>query len=258
MNTYDPHFEYKQAQLLAHLVFSEIHSLPQLRRFMETHVFAVWDFMSLTKRLQRELTCLRLPWLPPEDAAAARAINEIVLGEESDTRPGAGHCSHFELYLQAMAEIGASTQVIDGFIRLLREGATVDSALQRAGATPGACRFVNQTLAVALHGTPHCVAAVFLHGRENLMPRMFRRLLEQWHIDQAQAPTLHYYLQRHIELDAADHGPAATQLLERLVDGDRQRRQEADIAALGALESRCRLWDDVLVALRAEPIGVGS
>lgn len=124
---------------------------------METHVFAVWDFMSLTKRLQQELTCTQLPWLPPTDASAARLINEIVLGEESDDRLGAGHYSHFELYLDAMREIGASTVQIERFIELQRQGMRYTTALQHVDAGQAATAFVTHArYRPACAGTPRC------------------------------------------------------------------------------------------------------
>lgn len=219
---------------------------------METHVFAVWDFMSLTKRLQQELTCLQLPWLPPRDSQAARLINEIVLGEESDDRPVQGHYSHFELYLDAMREVGASTVAIERFVALQQEGVSYDVALQSVDVDPAAARFVRQTLHTALHA-PGCAAAAFVHGRESVIPQMFQRILDDWGIGIEQAPTFRYYLERHIEVDSEDHGPAAEKLLARLVDGDPQRAEDAYACAIAAVESRIALWDGMRQSM-SEPL----
>jgi len=82
---------YKQA-LATHQVYSAISSLDHVRTFMETHVFAVWDFMCLLKALQRALTCTETPWIPRGDAATRRLINEIVLSEESESAIGRHVC----------------------------------------------------------------------------------------------------------------------------------------------------------------------
>ncbi|MDD0977358.1 DUF3050 domain-containing protein [Pseudomonas fontis] len=252
MYTLKQQLNQKKADMAEHPIFAEIDSLPVLRRFMETHVFAVWDFMSLTKRLQQELTCIQLPWLPPLDPKAARLINEIVLGEESDDRLDHGHYSHYELYLDAMHEVGADTATIEHFVALQRDGVGYLSALQRAGANEAARLFVGQTLDTALNAPAHVVAAAFLHGRESVIPRMFQRLLDDWGITGEQAPTFRYYLERHIEVDSEDHGPAAEQLLERLVNGDEQREHEVYEAAIAAVESRIAFWDNLRATLRVE------
>lgn len=243
--------EQKKSELGAHPIFAEINSLAVLQRFMETHVFAVWDFMSLTKRLQRELTCVSLPWLPPRDPKAARLINEIVLGEETDEHLRQGHYSHFELYLDAMREIGADTGPIERFVGLQTEGVNYVTALHSVNAAPAAVQFVSDTLETALHAPAHVVAAAFLHGRESVIPNMFQRLLDDWGITERQAPTLCYYLQRHIEVDSDDHGPAAQSLLDRLVDNDPMRQQEAHDAALAAIDSRMALWNGLRVSMHA-------
>lgn len=80
---------------------------------MQGHVFAVWDFMMLLKQLQRKLTCVDKIWLPPKSNNTARFINEIVVGQQTDVHPdGKNHASHFQLYLEAMREVGADTTVI--------------------------------------------------------------------------------------------------------------------------------------------------
>ena len=240
----------KKLQLCSHPLFEEITSLGKLQIFMENHVFAVWDFMSLTKRLQRDLTCTQLPWLPPTDPQAARLINEIVLGEESDEHPRRGHCSHFELYREAMLEVGASTHAIDTFITLQRRGVEANAALGQVDVLPGVVRFVASTLHIALNAPTHCVAAAFLHGRESIIPSMFERLLQGSEIIRSQAPTLGEYLNRHIELDTQDHEPGAQRMLQGLTDNAPERQQQAAETAVNAVENRIKLWDDVHTLLQ--------
>src|SRR5580704_18311388 len=102
-------------------LYAALDSRPAILTFMEHHVFAVWDFMSLLKSLQRNLTCVELPWVPTGPTGSRRLINDIVLVEESDER-GDGFISHFELYLEGMAQAGADRAAIDAFIGLIRHG----------------------------------------------------------------------------------------------------------------------------------------
>lgn len=250
MKTLEHSLTHQKQKLADHPIFTELTSLSDLRLFMQTHVYAVWDFMSLTKRLQIELTSVSLPWLPPEDPASARLINEIVLGEESDLRLPQGHYSHFELYLDAMREVGADTGPVVNFISLQRQGEHFQSALNKVGASDAAIHFVGHTLEIAKHAQAHQVAAAFLHGRESVIPAMFQRLLDDLGVAEEQAPTFRYYLQRHIEVDSDDHGPAAEQLLQRLTGDDPKLREEVLEAAISAVESRLKLWDRLSESLR--------
>src|SRR6266850_2529621 len=102
-------------RLLDHTIYKKVASVESLRSFMKAHVFAVWDFMSLAKRLQRDLTCVSLPWMPPVDREGARLINEITLSEGSDNGPDGSPISHLELYVRAMKEVGADTRQFEAF-----------------------------------------------------------------------------------------------------------------------------------------------
>jgi Protein of unknown function (DUF3050) len=63
--------------LLNHPIYGEVDSLNRLREFMQMHVFAVWDSMSLVKRLQNELTSNSLPWIPPLSARIGVAAASV-------------------------------------------------------------------------------------------------------------------------------------------------------------------------------------
>ena len=232
--------------LLDHPLYGAIDSIPRLRWFMEDHVFAVWDFMSLAKRLQQELTCVRLPWLPVADASLARFINDVILAEESDKGIDGRPLSHLEIYLRAMEEVGADVSLFQEFIALMRSGQSLDRVFDALPIPTHVRRFVERTINRALHGDPVEVVADFLFGREDLIPDMFARLLKLWEGIGSPVPTFQYYLERHIALDGDEHGPAARRMLETLAGHDAVNWEKAAIAALEAIYSRTNLWDGVL------------
>jgi hypothetical protein len=236
--------------LLEHRLYDQLRTLENLTAFMEHHVFAVWDFMSLLKALQVRLTCAHVPWRPVGNAQVRRLVNEIVLGEESDALPAGGAASHFELYLLAMQEAGAKTVQIELFIQELESGKTVAEALEHAGVPVAVAAFVGQTFEVIERGLPHEIAAAFTYGREDLIPEMFTHLvhgLERQFPDKL-AP-LRYYLDRHIALDGDEHGEMGRQMVALLCEGDERRELEATQAAVAALRSRIMLWDGIALAM---------
>ena len=240
------HLDEYRSVLVNHSLYNKINSIEAIQRFMETHVFAVWDFMSLLKRLQLELTCTSTPWIPVGNPITRRLINEIVFGEESDVDQNGQALSHFELYLRAMEDIGADTRAINSYVKQLKQGESWEKALDSSGASQAAIEFVHNTMDFVEHAPIHVVAGVFTYGREDLIPDMFisivRELSEKGH---SGAQTLVYYLERHIEIDGDEHGPMALQMIEELCEGENTKKQESIHAAKQALESRIQLWDAI-------------
>jgi hypothetical protein len=237
-------------RMVDHPVYRRIETLADLRVFMEHHVYAVWDFMSLLKALQRELTCVELPWVPKGNPATRRLINDIVLEEETDLDPEGQPTSHFELYLRAMQEAGADTAPAHRLLAALAEGASVPAALAAAQAPASVQEFVKHTFSVITAGQPHAIAAAFTFGREDVIPDMFRSLIAD--LGQrfpGQLDTFTYYLNRHIELDEDHHAPLAHQMVRDLCGADATRWHEATEVAQQGMAARVALWDGIAAAL---------
>jgi hypothetical protein len=237
--------------LLNHPIYQEIDRIESLRTFMEHHVFAVWDFMSLLKALQRSLCCVDVPWVPAFEPSATRLINEIVLAEESDVSEQGSFASHFELYRKSMLQCGASTTGIDGFVNALRAGTPVSRALDLPCVPEAARVFVRHTFTIIESGSLCSIAAAFTFGREDLLPAIFQRIVDELNVDsQGALDTFQYYLVRHIGLDGDEHGPMAKELVVGLCGTDESKWQLAIQSAVASLQARLRLWDAITEAIR--------
>ena len=187
--------------------------------------------------------------VPPRDPQAAQLINQIVLGEETDSGPNGEPVSHLELYLGAMREVGANTASFELFQTSLEGGAALAEAFDRAAVAPFVREFTGNTLQIAGRAPLLTVMASFFYGREDVIPRMFSNLLEKWHISADQAPMFVYYLKRHIEVDSDQHGPAAKAILVAATADDAQCGLQVLTAARQSIEARIRLWDGLLASL---------
>lgn len=234
-------------KLQEHKIYKSIKSIEDIRFFMEQHVFAVWDFMSLLKQLQNQLSCTKVPWLPSGNPEDARLINEIVWGEESDLNRKGIAMSHFEMYLESMQSLGASTETINELQHRLEKGQTIDQALEEINLPQHILSFLRFTFEVISTKKNHIIAAVFTFGREDLIPDMFVEIIKNLMIpEEVDLSDLIYYFERHIEVDADEHGPMALKMVSNLCENDADKISEAVAYSKEALELRIGLWDGIL------------
>ena len=244
--------------LLQHSLYKKVKTIEDLQSFLENHIFAVWDFMSLLKALQSKLTCTTTPWFATKNPETRYLINEIVLAEESDLTLDGRRQSHYEMYVEAMHDCGASTLEIESFLAEVNSLQNIFVAIKTSNLHPKIKAFLDFTFSVIEQGKPHEIAAAFTFGREDLIPSMFTEILKNF---QANFPDtdlrkLIYYFERHIELDADEHGPMAMQMITELCGDDAQKWTEVEEISVVALEKRIGLWDAIeeTIAMKVEMV----
>ncbi len=245
----------KQA-LLTHTLYEKVQTIEDLHCFLENHIYAVWDFMSLLKALQSKLTCTTTPWFPTANTQTRYLINEIVVAEESDLTLDGQRQSHFEMYIEAMQDCGANTSEIEEFLTNIHSLNNIFVAIKTSKLHPNIKAFLDFTFRVIEEGKAHEIAAAFTFGREDLIPSMFTAILKnfQANFPETDLKKLIYYFERHIELDADEHGPMAMGMITELCGNDSKKWSEVEQISVLALEKRIGLWDAIeeSLALKAE------
>tara|TARA_B100001996_G_scaffold270255_1_gene211417 strand:+ start:1725 stop:2573 length:849 start_codon:yes stop_codon:yes gene_type:complete len=234
-------------KLLNHKLYTEIKSIEDLKIFTSNHVFAVWDFMSLLKALQNKLTCTKIPWIPNSNSETAYLINEIVLAEETDIGQDGKRKSHYELYIDAMNDIGVETKTIEQSITQLSSSNDIENEINKLNIHQKIKEFLKFTFSIIKEGKPHKIAAIFTFGRENLIPNMFNEILHEFqrNFTKNDISKLIYYFERHIELDEDEHGPMALKMVSELAEGNPLKWKEIEEISKVALEKRIGLWDAI-------------
>ena len=238
-------------QINAHAMYGQLSTIEDVKLFMQNHVFAVWDFMSLLKALQSTLTNTTVPWTPKGNGSVARFINEIVMDEESDVNEKGEVKSHFEMYIDSMDQIEANTAPIKKFTNAIHNGASIDTAAAMIEMHPAIKAFLDLTFGVIAEGKPHCIAAAFTFGREDVIPDMFLEIIQQskTSAEDGRYSKLLYYLNRHIELDGDEHGPISLKMVENLCGDDNTKWKETLLTAKSALQQRIELWGLITSAI---------
>ncbi|SHM02769.1 DUF3050 domain-containing protein [Flavobacterium xinjiangense] len=237
----------QKESLLQHSLYKKVQTIEDLHTFLENHVFAVWDFMSLLKALQAKLTCTTTPWFATENPETRYLINEIVLAEETDLTMDGRHQSHYEMYIEAMKACGANTNGIEHFLAGVHSLNNVFVAIKKSNLHPNIKAFLDFTFRVIDEGKTHEIAAAFTFGREDLIPSMFTAILKnfQENFPETDLSKLIYYFERHIELDADEHGPMAMKMITELCGTDAQKWSDVEEVSILALEKRIGLWDAI-------------
>ncbi|MBI6120644.1 DUF3050 domain-containing protein [Salegentibacter maritimus] len=237
----------KVNQLLDHSLYQQITTPEHLRIFMEHHVFAVWDFMSLLTALQEKFTRTTNPWVPVGNPEIRYLINEIVLAEETDINYFGDRQSHFEMYLDAMEKSGADTKKITDFLLQVSHGTDIFLLIAATKLPHNIKIFLKNTFEVIDEGETHKIASAFTFGREGLIPSMFNSIIEnvQKNFPKEDLSLFKYYFDRHIELDGDEHGPMAFKMIEELCGNDEEKWKEVYLTAEKALDARLELWKGI-------------
>ena len=234
--------------LLQHSLYKKVKTIEDLQLFSRKPCLCGLGFHVLIKSLTRQINLHNNPLVRHQKTQKRRyLINEIVLAEETDLTIDGRRQSHFEMYIEAMEDCGADTSGIQHFLSELNSLHNIFVAIKQSNLHPNLKAFLDFTFRVIDEGKSHEIAAAFTFGREDLIPSMFTEILKnfQANFPKTDLSKLIYYFERHIVLDADEHGPMAMKMITELCGTDPQKWAEVEEISVLALEKRIGLWDAI-------------
>jgi len=243
-----------------------------IRVFAETHVWCVWATMSMLKAFQVELaTQETLPWIPSggKKEKLSRLVNEMTLQYQYCSLEGQT-TTRFEVYLDAMTELGCDTTEITNFLSFLQKSArcglpcaaSMEAALRFCAMPKGVPAFLRFVFSVIQSKELHRLAAIlaFVRNRGSVVTAMLanvgRREKEENENggsgsghggggrQRAFANYMHF-LDRHNKLLDENFAPLAVQILIELCDEDEAKWHDVGESALQALQVQRAFYDDI-------------
>ena len=240
-------------KIITHPLFRSTLEPKHVCKFMESHIFAVWGFMSILKSLQKKIIPNNLPWIPNENTrnGLINFVNEIVLCEESDYVEGIGYISHYEIYLLAMRNMGAKSEQLNKLTSRITNKGYDEKYLDDLDISAQVKSFLKHDLEVSINGSLPEIIGAFTLGREKVIPNMFSYILPA--IEKTSlSKHLVTYLERHINIDGDRHGPLSMKLLK--ASCNKEQLNLAYSSAIKSLELRLSVWDEVYREIKVEII----
>lgn len=244
INEIDRELQPRINQLREHALYQKIQTPKHLQIFMQHHVFAVWDFMSLLTALQKKLTKTTTPWVPVGDPQIRYFINELVLAKETDVNFFGKRQSHFEMYLDAMEKARASTALIKNFLLHVTHGTDIFLLITATKLPHNIKLFLKNTFEIISEGRTHKIAAALSFGRQEIIPGKFSGIIENIQKDfpKEDLSLCKYYFDRNIAQSVNKHGATSFKMLEKLCGKDEKKWEEAKQTAKESLDARFILW----------------
>lgn len=239
-------------QILAnHKLYERVNDELSLRLFMEHHVICVWSYNFLLREIHQELVGLIHPLNSQSQKEAIRLVSEMILEEELEEQQDGSLLSHFEIYLEAMQDLGANISPIVSFFDLQDSGQNWQTALKHARFPTAVSRYARKMNRFAQAPLHEKAAALFYEG-EPFIPDTFLLRIGQLG-NTVKIGRLLDYFERHIEGLRSPGFSASGRLVEILCNNDEKMSLEAEQSAEEAMKNRVELWGYITGQLEALP-----